>query len=274
MPKIKICGIRSPSEAAYLNEYHVQYAGFVLYEKSRRHVTAAQAGEIMSGLSPGIKKAAVTVSPDAALIREVGERGFDILQIHGDFDETLLRNKRPDLKVWRALNVTDGHELLEFWQKAESAAADGGGGKLYDGVLIDAKNFGSGKTFGWETSRGAQAEGAAQPIAQQAVPECGQSAGSEAAVYATQPVAQSTAQNNSQGLTEQIQAFRRNLQARDISFILAGGLNAGNVAEGIELFAPDIVDTSSGVETPDGAGKSREKIKEFTEQVRKMEEKR
>lgn len=50
-------------------------------------------------------------------------------------------------------------------------------------------------------------------------------------------------------------------------FILAGGLHAGNVAQGIELFAPDIVDVSSGVE---GAhGKEKEKIMEFVREVRK-----
>ncbi len=34
-------------------------------------------------------------------------------------------------------------------------------------------------------------------------------------------------------------------------FILAGGLNAGNVQAGIRLFSPDVVDVSSGVESND-----------------------
>lgn len=38
MTKIKICGIRILAEAEYLNRYPVDYAGIVLYEKSKRYV--------------------------------------------------------------------------------------------------------------------------------------------------------------------------------------------------------------------------------------------
>ncbi|MBN2960385.1 MAG: phosphoribosylanthranilate isomerase [Streptococcus gordonii] len=49
-------------------------------------------------------------------------------------------------------------------------------------------------------------------------------------------------------------------------FFIAGGLNAGNVQEAIQHFAPYAVDVSSGVET-DGQ-KDLEKIKEFIERVK------
>ena len=49
-------------------------------------------------------------------------------------------------------------------------------------------------------------------------------------------------------------------------FFIAGGLNAGNVQEAIQYFAPYAVDVSSGVET-DGQ-KDLEKIKEFIERVK------
>ena len=54
---------------------------------------------------------------------------------------------------------------------------------------------------------------------------------------------------------------RRNL-------ILAGGLNAENVAQGIALFQPDAVDVSSGVET--AGKKDREKIDRFIRKVREQ----
>ena len=56
-----------------------------------------------------------------------------------------------------------------------------------------------------------------------------------------------------------------------MQFILAGGLNVGNVAEGISIFKPDIVDVSSGVENENGIGKNREKILEFVRKVRTYE---
>lgn len=49
-------------------------------------------------------------------------------------------------------------------------------------------------------------------------------------------------------------------------FFIAGGLNAGNVREAIQHFAPYAVDVSSGVETD--SQKDLEKIKEFIERVK------
>lgn len=60
----------------------------------------------------------------------------------------------------------------------------------------------------------------------------------------------------------------------DRTFILAGGLNADNVQDGIRIFSPDVVDVSSGVEesAPECRGKSKEKIKEFIRKVRSYEQ--
>ena len=46
-----------------------------------------------------------------------------------------------------------------------------------------------------------------------------------------------------------VRAFREKLLAEGRTFVLAGGLNAENVAEGIRIFTPDVADVSSGVET-------------------------
>ena len=70
-----------------------------------------------------------------------------------------------------------------------------------------------------------------------------------------------------------VRAFREKLLAEGLTFVLAGGLNAENVAEGIRIFAPDVADVSSGVETLcDGTmAKSIIKIKEFKKSVQKTE---
>lgn len=54
---------------------------------------------------------------------------------------------------------------------------------------------------------------------------------------------------------------------KEKTFVLAGGLKAQNVSEGIRIFSPDVVDVSSGVEGKDG--KEKEKIEEFVKEVRK-----
>ena len=58
----------------------------------------------------------------------------------------------------------------------------------------------------------------------------------------------------------------------DKKLVLAGGLTPANVTEGIALFAPDIVDVSSGVEKDYGSGKDEEKIKQFVRKVREKYE--
>lgn len=83
MTKIKICGITGEDEIAALNETGVDYAGFVLYEKSKRYVTVQKARQLFEKLNKGIRKAAVTVAPERALIEDIGRAGFDLLQVHG-----------------------------------------------------------------------------------------------------------------------------------------------------------------------------------------------
>ena len=42
--KIKICGLTKVSEAEYLNENNVDYAGFVFYNPSKRNVSVTGVG--------------------------------------------------------------------------------------------------------------------------------------------------------------------------------------------------------------------------------------
>ena len=221
IPQIKICGITDIRETEYLNEYGVDYAGFVFYPPSKRNVTIDKAVQIVKELDPVIKKVAVLVSPDVSQIEAIQEAGFaDILQIHKDIDIRVLR--AADLPVWRAVNISSMHNLDDAAYMNE-IDADMLTARITDtdedlltakitAIVVDAPDFGSGKTFDWETG--------------------------------------------------QIK-IKSNLK-----FILAGGLNASNVAEGIRIFGPNIVDVSSGVEGEHG--KSREKIAGFVKAVREF----
>ena len=60
----------------------------------------------------------------------------------------------------------------------------------------------------------------------------------------------------------------RDPKSRPKKLILAGGLHADNVLDGIHCLNPDIVDVSSGVEIQNGIGKDEEKIKAFVHAVR------
>ena len=75
---------------------------------------------------------------------------------------------------------------------------------------------------------------------------------------------------NAKASTPEAIAFRGLLQKiKEKTFILAGGLKAQNVSEGIRIFSPDVVDVSSGVEGK--GGKDKEKMKEFVKKVQRSE---
>jgi phosphoribosylanthranilate isomerase len=215
--EIKICGLTNPKEAEYLNEADVDYAGFVFFEKSKRNVTVEQAQEIFARLKPSIQKVAVTVSPDTALVRQLQNVGFDILQVHKQLTQEVLTE--TDIPVWYAFNVQKEEELAqqEHWLKELPCLLQ----NKITALVVDGAEYGSGQTFDWQKSKRLKKAGAQSP--------------------------------------PDIFHHRK--------FILAGGLDSDNVAEGIRIFAPDIVDVSSGVEGP--SGKDRQKIRQFVEQARR-----
>lgn len=135
--KIKVCGLTSPKEAAYLNKNHVDFAGFVLFfPKSKRNITIAQAKEIMKKLDPSIQKVAVVVSPTPAQAEEICRSGFDYIQIHGNLEETVLSSLTiPALK---AFNITD----MDHFHTYQTCPK-------IKGYVFDAQEPGSGTVFDW-----------------------------------------------------------------------------------------------------------------------------
>lgn len=239
--QIKICGITGKEEIRWLNEEDVSYAGFVLYEKSSRYVPIRKVSELFEKLNENIKKVAVTVSPDVKLVEQIMDAGFDILQVHRSLTEEVLT--AAEIPVWQAVNMTDegifekiAREYTNLSLNRKSPVTQGKklmGKEKITALLMDAKEFGSGKTFGWDAFL--QEEG-----------------------------------------KKKFWNFRQLLKEENIQFVLAGGLSPDNVSRGIHIFAPDIVDVSSGVEKEPGIGngKDKEKIQKFVQKVRSMKESR
>lgn len=216
VPQIKICGITQDEEIQWLNEADVSYAGFVLYEKSCRYIPISKTQELFEKLNDNIKKVAVAVNPDVTMVKQVMDAGFDILQVHGNLTEEVLAV--TEIPVWRAVNLTDANIFEELVREYRDLSID----EKITALLMDAKEFGSGKTFGWD------------------------------------------AYERDEG-KEMLRQLRQILEKEQIQFVLAGGLTPDNVSRGIDIFSPDIVDVSSGVEKEpeQGTGKDREKIQKF-----------
>lgn len=60
--KIKICGIKTQQDIVIMNRTKPDYAGFVFFEKSKRHLTYDQAADLLANLDHGITPVAVCVS--------------------------------------------------------------------------------------------------------------------------------------------------------------------------------------------------------------------
>lgn len=150
MPEIKICGITTEEELQWLIEEQVEYAGFVIWEKSKRYCSVEKAKEILKKVrADGIKTVAVTVSPNLELVQKIEAAGFDLLQVHGELDREVAEEAK--LPIWRAINLNGWEELEEARQKI--ALETGYRKGVIEAVLADAKEYGSGRTFGWDSFR-------------------------------------------------------------------------------------------------------------------------
>ena len=145
-PKVKICGLKKPADAQYVNDAGADYAGFVFYEKSRRNLSRQQAEEIMKKISPRIKKVAVTVSPDEAQIKTLQQMKFDIIQMHGKLSEDAIT--AAELPVWYAINLSDPEEFeaktKSFFELPEELQ------QKITAIVVDGAGYGGGQSFDWQ----------------------------------------------------------------------------------------------------------------------------
>ena len=130
--KIKMCGITIPADVAAVNQVRPDYIGMVMYfPKSKRSVSVETARGLLEELRKDVKKVAVVVSPDAEQIAEIGELGFDVIQIHGQTSDELIESAH--LPVWKEFNVKD-MDMYPHYQSLSNVA----------GYVFDAGERGSG----------------------------------------------------------------------------------------------------------------------------------
>lgn len=137
MTKVKICGLKNPTDIKCINTLSPDFAGFVMFfEKSHRNISVQTAQELLALLDKNIKSVAVTVSPTEEQLEQIYNLGFDYVQIHGKISEKLLSEcKTP---VIRAINV-NGIESIGDIENLDNVK----------GILFDSAVPGSGKSFDW-----------------------------------------------------------------------------------------------------------------------------
>lgn len=137
MTKVKICGLKNPTDIKCINTLSPDFAGFVMFfEKSHRNISVQTAQELLALLDKNIKSVAVTVSPTEEQLEQIYNLGFDYVQIHGNITDEVLNNSKTP--IIRAINVSGIDSL-----------ADLDNYKNVKGILFDSAVPGSGKSFDW-----------------------------------------------------------------------------------------------------------------------------
>lgn len=152
--RVKICGLGRVEDVAACVAAGAAYVGFVLYEKSPRHLSVEDARRLALEVPVGIAKVALTVDADDAMLDAlVDQVPLDMLQLHGhESPERVAQvRERFGLPVMKAVGVADEGDL--------AAVADFA--RVADQILVDAKPpkgaalpGGNGLAFDWRLIAG------------------------------------------------------------------------------------------------------------------------
>lgn len=145
--RIKICGLTRACDVDAAVDAGADAVGFVLWNKSPRHVDVARAAALAQRLPPFVMPVGLFVNAtDAEVAEAVAAIPNLMLQFHGDEQPAdCLRAGRPFI---RAARVKDDFDLLKFatrFVQANAVLLDahvdgyGGGGKVFDWSLARAE---------------------------------------------------------------------------------------------------------------------------------------
>jgi phosphoribosylanthranilate isomerase len=142
--RIKICGLTREADVDAAVQAGADALGFVLYDKSPRHVDPARAAALARRLPPFVTPVLLFVNAAPELVREALEAVPQaLLQFHGD--ETEAQCEAAARPYLRAARMAPGFDLLDFGSRFRSAQAllldthveaYGGSGKAFDWSLV------------------------------------------------------------------------------------------------------------------------------------------
>jgi phosphoribosylanthranilate isomerase len=167
-PKIKICGVTRPGDAAHAAAAGADFVGLNFWPRSKRYLPVDRAPEVaaaarvsrvtdVTGAGPRVVGVFVNASLDdiVAAARRVP---LDIVQLHGDETpaDAAAVTAATGLSVWKALAATAA-SLLDDWLRDVASEA----------ILLDAPSAGyggSGTAFDWSLARAARQRLAARQL--------------------------------------------------------------------------------------------------------------
>lgn len=146
--RVKICGITRVEDALSAVANGADAIGLVFYAPSPRHVSIAQAIDIVNKIPAFVSVVGLFVNAESTVINEVTSQvRLDLLQFHGDeTPEECARYQRPFIKAIRVKSDTNLVQCAKDFSAARALLLDtytegvaGGTGHVFDWNLIPAE---------------------------------------------------------------------------------------------------------------------------------------
>ncbi len=146
--RVKICGITRVEDALSAVANGADAIGLVFYAPSPRHVSIAQAIDIVNKIPAFVSIVGLFVNAESTVINEVTSQvRLDLLQFHGDeTPEECARYQLPFIKAIRVKSDTNLIQCAKDFSAARALLLDtytegvaGGTGHVFDWNLIPAE---------------------------------------------------------------------------------------------------------------------------------------
>jgi len=153
--RIKICGIREPSEAAALDAMGAGWLGFNFHPGSKRYIAPETAAPMARALAHAVPVGVFVDAPVEHVIAVTAATGIRLVQLHGNEDwEYVLSMPVPVIKAIPHTRLADWGGLRTG---LEAALASGAGPGPLAYFLVDTAAGGAfggtGQAFDWELMR-------------------------------------------------------------------------------------------------------------------------
>ena len=119
--KIKICGLHPVRDVKLCIALGVNFLGFIFYTKSPRNVNLKEIEILKTYNRLNSKFVAVTVNPSNEFIKNIVQKHFDYIQLHGsETKERVSEIKSMGLKIIKAIKIRDEKDIGKY-KEYESA---------------------------------------------------------------------------------------------------------------------------------------------------------
>ncbi len=151
--KIKICGLKDPSNITEVAMLKPQYMGFILYESSPRYVSLEETSKLVKNIPASIQKVGVLVNEPIKNALETAQSGvFDLLQLHGDESIDYCGKLSTCIGIIKAFsisetlpkNLSDYQAFCTMFLFDNAGEKYGGTGKMFDHRILSGYSLDTG----------------------------------------------------------------------------------------------------------------------------------